>query len=215
MILDSLKEGLKGGDGEGRICLISAIILSMSVYISSMAPETSIFTIVLSSIYTKGRSFRLLKAFIPFLILFALSSVLFGYHVLLSFLAFIALISAGSLIYAANLSEIGGALLYFKFPKKFVSIIYLAVSMIPLLVSDFRNVWEIHEQRGFFGYYRLLKAFISTAILRAISISESLYSKGFNYAASGVTRKPGRSDLTLLALSVLILLHSVLLGYIS
>ncbi len=209
MILDSLKEGLRGGEREGRICLISAILLSLSVYLSSMALEVSLLIIALTAAITSGRSLRILKALIPFYILFATTAIFFGFQAVKSLLAFMAVISAGTLIYSTSIGEISGALLYFKLPQRFVSIISLAISMLPLVVSDFDNIREIYASRGIAGYYRLLKAFTSTTILRAISISESLYSKSFSYRAVGDLRRPDLKDLAIFLLSAAILIYAI------
>jgi energy-coupling factor transport system permease protein len=209
VIINSLKEGLRGGGREGRVCLTSAVILSLSVYISAMAIEVSLLIITLSAIVTSGRSLKVLKAFLPFYVFFAITAIFFGFQVVKSLLAFMAVISAGALIYSTNIKEITGALLYFKVPQRVVSVVSLAISMLPLLVSDFNNIREIHNSKGIKGYYRLLKAFTSTTILRAISISESLYSKSFSYRAVGELRQPEIKDIAVFLLSVLILIYAI------
>lgn len=208
MIIDSLQEGLKGGRREGRTSLISAMILSVSVYLSSMALEVSIAAIVLAATITTGRSLKVLKAFLPFYAFFAITAIFFGFQAIKSLLAFMAVLSAGTLLYSTNSKEIAGALLFFRVPQRAVSIISLGISMLPLILNDFNNIKQIYRSKGIKGYYRLLKAFTSTTVLRAISISESLYSKNFNYKAMAKTRQPDLKDFTVMLLSVLILIYS-------
>jgi len=205
MIIESLKEGLRGGKREGRCALLSASFLSVSIYVSGMAFEVSLAAILIPLLVTKGRSLKLLKAFLPFYILFAVTAFFVGITALKSLLAFLAIISAGSLVFSSQPSEISGALTFFKFPKKLVSLIQIALSVLPVIVSDFENVKNLYGR----SYYRLLKAFVSTAILRAVSFSESLYSKNFRYKAAGKTRKPGNADYLLLFVSILTLIYAI------
>lgn len=209
MVVNSLKEGLRDGGREGRICLTSATILSLSVYISAMAFGVSLLVITLSAVVTSGRSLKVLKAFFPFYVFFVITAIFFGFQVVKNLLAFMAVISAGALIYATNIKEVTGALLYLKIPQKVVSMVSLAISMLPLLVSDFNNMREIHNAKSIRGYYKLLKAFTSTTILRAISTSESLYSKSFSYKALGELRQPEIKDIVVFLLSLLILIYAI------
>ncbi len=205
MIVESLKEGLSGGEIEGRCALLSASLLSISVYVSGMAFEVSLIATLISLLVTKGRSLKLLKAFSPFYILFAVTAFFVGFSALKSLLAFLAIISAGSLVFSSQPTEIIGALKFFKFPEKLVSVLQIALSMLPVILSDFENVKSLYGK----SYYRLLKAFVSTAILRAISSSESLYSKNFQYKAGGKTRKPEKTDYILLLVSILVLIYAI------
>ncbi len=203
MIVELLREGLRGGNREGRTCLLSAILLSGSVYISSMNWLTSSVIVVFSIIATRGRALKFLAGLLPFYVLFGISIVFTGIHGVKALLAFLALISAGSMVYSTNINEIAGALLFFRIPKKVVSVLTLAISMLPMLLEDFQNVRELY-QGGVSKYYRLLKAFVSTAILRAISLSESLYSKNFTYRAFGTIRRPDKKDVAIVTASAVI-----------
>ena len=78
MIIESLKEGLRGGDREGRCAVIAASLLSISVYVSGMAFEVAIAAIAISLIATKGRSLKLLRAFLPFYLLCAITALISG-----------------------------------------------------------------------------------------------------------------------------------------
>ncbi len=203
MIVDLLREGLRGGNREGRSCLLSAVLLSASVYASSMDWLTSSVIVLFSSIATRGRALKILTGLLPLYVLFGISILFTGIYGVKTLLAFLALMSAGSMVYSTNINEIAGALLFFRIPKKVVSVLTLAVSMLPMLLEDFQNVVEVHRD-GAFKHYRLLKAFVSTAILRAISLSESLYSKNFTYRAFGTIRRPDKKDIAIVAISATI-----------
>jgi len=103
-------------------------------------------------------------------------------------------------------------LMFFKFPKKLVSTIQLAVSIFPLLVNDLNEISEVIDARD---YKKILKAFVSTSILRALSISEALFSKNFDYNPIYEIRSPERKDITLLLLSLLLFLSTVLLNLLD
>lgn len=205
MIIESLKEGLRGGDREGRCAVIAASLLSISVYVSGMAFEVAIAAIAISLIATKGRSLKLLRAFLPFYLLFAITALISGISALKSLLAFLAIISSGSIVFSSQPSEVSGALLFFRFPEKFVSLLQIALSMLPVVVSDFENVKSLYGR----SYYRLLKAFVSTAILRAVSFSESLYSKNFSYKAVKKMRRPEKADYLLLLASTAVFVYAI------
>lgn len=207
MIVELLKEGLGGGSREGRTCLISAALLSASVYVSSMNWLVSLAVISLSIAVTYGRALKLLAGLLPFYLLFGISIVFTGLYGVKTFLAFLALISAGGVVYSTSVNELAGALLFFRVPKRAVSILTIAVSMLPMLLEDFQNVRELY-QGGVSRYYVLLKAFVSTAILRAINMSESLYSKNYTYRAFGKLRRPDKKDVLVVVASAAIFVLS-------
>jgi len=206
MIAD-LREGVRGGDIEGRVALFSAFLLSFSVYLSKMSTEVCLAVIAISALVTRGKALKLMKAFIPFYLLFAVTA-LFA-DVLKPFMAFLAIISAGSIVFSSNPAEISAAMLFFKFPKKLVSILQLSISILPLIASDFENARFIHGK----SYLKMLKAFVSASILRAISIAESLYSKNYSYIPIFRTKNPRKLDAALIVLSLAISLYS--LRYVS
>ena len=211
MILRNVSFALREGDFEGRCALISAVLLSLSIHISALNPAVSTVVIVLTGFVSKGNNFRLISGFLPFFILILLSGILFSFkYSLISALAFAGIISTGSVVYSSKISEICGALIYFRVPERFVSLVYLALSIMPVLVNDLREIIFAMNERGFKKYEKVLKAFVSTAILRAISLSESLYSKNYRGKAVYQIRSPGRTDIILLSVSFLLFLSTVL-----
>ncbi len=212
MILRNISYALQEGDFEGRCVLISVFLLSLSIHISNFNPIISVIVISISTTVSKMRNLGLIIGFSPFFILILISGVFFSFqYSAMSALAFAAIISAGSMVYSTKISEIGGAMTYFKFPKRFVSLIYLSLSIMPVLVNDLKEILFVLDERGIKKYEKVLKSFISTAILRAISLSETLYSKNYRGAAVFYVRPPEKNDFILFSISFLVFLSTVLL----
>lgn len=207
-MIKRLQAALREGDLEGRCSLISVFLLSLSIYISGFSLAICFVALMISIYFTKGRSLKTVTAFIPFYVLIMISGFFFDLrYAVKTTIAFATLLSVGTLIYSSKIEEIAGALMFFKFPKKLVSTIQLAVSIFPLLVNDLNEITEVIDARD---YKKILKAFVSTSILRALSISEALFSKNFDYNPIYEIRSPERKDITLLLLSLLLFLSTVL-----
>lgn len=207
-MIKRLQAALREGDLEGRCSLISVFLLSLSIYISGFSLAICFVALMISIYFTKGRSLKTVTAFIPFYVLIMISGFFFDLrYAVKTTIAFATLLSVGTLIYSSKIEEIAGALMFFKFPKKLVSTIQLAVSIFPLLVNDLNEITEVIDAKD---YKKILKAFVSTSILRALSISEALFSKNFDYNPIYEIRSPERKDITLLLLSLLLFLSTVL-----
>lgn len=205
MILDNLVKGFREGELEGRCSLLSAILLSLTVHTSGFNPIHSLAVVMASTYFSYGRNLRLILSLSPFILLVLISGVFFSYeYSLSSSLAFAAVISAGAIVYSSRISEIGGAMVFFRIPERFVVVVQMAVAILPLLANDLRNVWLVTEGRGMKRYARAMKAFVSTAILRALSMSESLYSKSFRYHAVFAVRRPDGKSILMLGISLLL-----------
>jgi len=211
MIVESLKEGFKEGDREGRVCLISALLLSASIYLSGMNAITSSVAITISAIYTKGRSVKLFKGFAPLIVLLLLTGAFAGLKTAIeTTLAFLGILSAGSIVLATKRSELAGALIYFKVPEKFVSYITIALSLLPIVFNDFENVMFLHREGRISKYYNILKSLVSTVVLRSLSHAETLFCKNFKERVYYEVRKPEKSDVIFLS-AVLLLFSSTAL----
>ncbi len=216
MILRNLSYALQEGDFEGRCALISALLLSLSVHLSGFNPHVSAVVILISGFVSRGKNLRLIAAFTPFFVLIILSGLLFSFeYSLMSSLAFAAIISAGVVVYASRISEVAGAMIYFKVPERFVSMIQLGLCVMPVLVNDLQEIMFVMDAKGLRRYENALKAFISTAILRALSLSESLYSKNYRNRCVFMLRSPEKKDITLLSVSFLLFLSTALLNLLS
>ena len=210
-MIKRLQAALREGDLEGRCSLISVFLLSLSIYISGFSLAICFVALMISIYFTKGRSLKTVTAFIPFYVLIMISGFFFDLrYAVKTTIAFATLLSVGTLIYSSKIEEIAGALMFFKFPKKLISTIQLAVSIFPLLVNDLKEISEVIDAKGLEYYTKILKAFVSTSILRALSISEALFSKNFDYNPIYEIRSPERKDITLLLLSLLLFLSTVL-----
>ena len=210
-MIGRLKAALREGDLEGRCTLISIFLLSLSVYTSGFSFVVCFVAFAVSVYFTKGKSLNTVAAFAPFYVLIVISGFLFDLEYALKVtIAFAILLSVGTLVYSSKIEEIAGALIFLRFPKKFVSTIQLAVSVLPLLVNDLNEISEVVGGRGLEYYKRILKAFVSTSILRSLSVAEALFSKGFDYNPIYEIRTPKREDFILLLLSLLLFLSTVL-----
>ena len=211
MILENLRKGLRGGDLEGRTAFLSSILLSITIHFSSFDPLYSFSVIFLCSIFSRGRNLNLIIGFFPFIMAIIFSGFFFSLEFSArSALAFAGIISTGAILYSSKISEISSALISLKIPERFVSIVTIAISILPLMVYDMDEISFVVEEKGLKRYFKMLKAFVSTSILRAISLSEALYSKNFNYKAVGCSRKPRIKDIILLKLSFLLFLSTFL-----
>ncbi|MCS7121895.1 MAG: hypothetical protein NZ895_04775 [Archaeoglobaceae archaeon] len=165
-----------------------------------------IFTVIFSSLLTKGYSLRLLRILSPLLIFFAISLPFYP-EVWKLALLFISIISAGSLIFASTTSQISAALLYFKVPEKFVSVVNLSLNFLQLLLWDLENIKEVQRSR-----IEIIKVLTSLSILRALGLAETLYSKCYSYKTIFYTKKPGFRDLLIFATVLLIVIVSIILN---
>ncbi len=215
MILRNLSYGLQEGNFEGRCVLLSAIILSSSVYLSDLDPRISASVILISFFTSEGKNLRLVAGFAPFFALIILSGLFFSLeYSLRSSLAFAAIVSSGAIIYSSRTSEIAGAMVYFKIPERLVSLTQLGLSIMPVLVNDLREIMFVMDERGIKRYEKVLKTFISTAILRALSLSESLYSKNYREKSVFRLRSPEMKDIILISVSFLLFLSTALLNHL-
>ncbi len=213
MILRNISYGLQEGDLEGRCALLSALFLSISVHLSGFSPFISSAVILISSLASRGRNLRLVAGFFPFFALIILSGLFFSFeYSLISALAFAAIISSGAIIFSSRVSEIAGALIYFRVPERSVSLIQLGLSIMPVLVRDLQEIMFVMDESGLRKYEKVLKAFISTAVLRALSLSESLYSKNYSGRSVFQVRYAEKKDIMLLSVSFLLFLSTALSG---
>ncbi|MEM4496501.1 MAG: hypothetical protein QXM06_04305 [Archaeoglobaceae archaeon] len=183
---------------EGRCCLLSTILLTISVYIS-VNPIVSAYVILVSALATRGFSFKVLKLFLPLIMVFSISALLLQNLNLI--LKFVAILSCGSLVFATQQSQIAGALKFLRIPEKFISVTMLALNFFKLITWDLENMKTLNLPKR-----DLLKTLASMSVLRAIGMAESLYSKCYNYRAFYEVRKVSKRDTLLIAASILALI---------
>jgi hypothetical protein len=200
---------------EARTAILSAGALTLAIYASSFHPAISLSIIFLAILY--GNFNRILKAVfvsLPFLFLFALSSLFLSGSIVLAskmLLAIIAMIAVGSgILYGIQPEEFTNALLFFHIPYRYAFSISLAFRMLQIFLRDARCATEalrLSGEKGLGYHKRLLKTLASIAVLRSIGISETLYSRGFNPSnrVECRVRRPSKSDYALLAISAMLL----------
>lgn len=209
-------------DVEARTALISAALISLAIYISSFHPIISaiaIFTAILSC-QNPMKVVKGITASLPFLLFFAASSYFLGgdavYTARVTF-GLAALIAIGSgILYGMLPEDLTYALMYFRIPYRYASLISLAFRMFQVFIRDVAHAIEalkLSGERGFSYYRKLIKTIASIAVLRSIGISETLYSRGFNLSGRVQPRvkKLGSFDYLLLLISALILVIAIFL----
>ncbi len=179
---------------EGRCCLLSTLLLTISVYLS-ISPAVSLYVILISAIATKGFSLKVLRLFLPLIIIFSISALLLQNLNLT--LKFVAILSCGSLVFATQQSQIAGALKFLRVPEKFISVTMLALNFFRLITWDLENMKALNLPKR-----DLLKTLASISVLRAIGLAESLYSKCYNYRSFYEVKKVSKKDVLLVAASV-------------
>ena len=201
-----LRDALESSDLEARCGLVSVIILSLSAY--TFRVDTAILIILLTLVFCPKKVLCGLLFSLPIISFFAVTSYLFGG--LGNLPTVVALLCIGFLLYGITPEEFAGALMYFRFPTSFSHTIALAVRMFHIIVTDFERISEaLKGERGY--YLKLLKALTAVTIVRAFTMAEALYAKGFDFDRRVIVcRRPKFRDYALLLSSISILLYTCL-----
>ncbi len=201
-----LEKALESSDLEARCGLLSVILLSLSAY--SFRKDTAILIILLAFAFCPKKILYGLIFSTPVIAFFAITSYLLGGFS--NLLTVVALLSIGFLLYGIIPEEFGSALMYFKFPPSFSHTIALAVRMFHVLIVDFERIAEALKGERMY-HFKLLKALTAVALIRALTIAEALYAKGFDFDRKVIVcRKPKAKDYALLICSISILLYTCL-----
>ena len=189
---------------EARTALISTLLLSLSVLVDQ---RMSLPILIL----TVAFNFNVLKALAKLtpLIAFYVVSCLFlgGVDKILTM---VALLSLFLFLYGLNPEEVGFALMYFRFPPRFAYSICISLRLLQNVSNDLNNLLQLKKLERF-SYLELLKRLTNIAIIRAISMAESLKSRSFDLdmRISHVS-KPNLKDYALLFSSIILALLSLL-----
>ena len=191
-------------DVEGRTALLSALLLTASVYVSGFSVPVSIAAFLISLIFCP-EIVRSLLTLLPMLAFFTISScVLSGLKQALNMgFAMFAVLTSGLIVASVPVDEFSLSLSYFGLPERWAFQIGLAIRMLGVLKEDMKRCLEASrlESRGFFAYLKALKAFSAVVVLRSVALAESLYCKGYSGKIAGELRKPGLKDFLLLLIS--------------
>ncbi len=187
---------------EPRMLLISTSLMIASAY--SFDPYVSLAIIAISYLFSPKKALSATLASLPFIALIAL----FSYRALTA----LAIVCMGSLIYGTPPEEFGYALMYFRVPPRIANSVSVSMRMFRLAVTDLERVCEVvgfEGLRGFKRYSRILRAISVISVLRALSLSEVLYSRGFNFDRRIVVkRRPKGRDIALLIASLAIFIYT-------
>jgi len=198
-------------DVEGRTALLSALLLTASVYVSGFSVPVSIAVLLISLIFCP-KIVRSLLTLLPMLAFFTFSScALSGLKQAVNMgFAMLAILTSGLMVASVSADEFSLSLCYFGLPEQWAFQIGLAIRMLGVLKEDVKRCLEASklEHKGFFAYLKALKAFSAVVVLRSVALAESLYCKGYSGKIAGELRKPGLKDFLLLLVSSIIFVLS-------
>ncbi|WP_457550370.1 hypothetical protein [Archaeoglobus sp.] len=189
---------------EARTALISTLLLSLSVMINQrMALPILILTLALN--------FNVLKALAkltPLIAFYVVSALFLGG--VDRILTMVTLLSLFLFLYDLNPEEVGFALMYFRLPPRFAYSICISLRLLQNVSNDLNNLLQIKKLERF-GYLELLKRLTNIAVIRAISMAESLKSRSFDLdmRISNVN-EPKLKDYVLLFSSIILALLSLI-----
>lgn len=199
-----------GVEFEARTCLISSFLLTFTLY--TFRIDVALVVIALALAINHKRTIYCLMLSLPFLGFFCIVAFLLGG--LGKIPTVLALICVGSFLLGVQPEKFGYALMYFRIPPKFAHSVSLAIRMFHILIEDMRRIMELLrlEELGKLEFItRLLKSLSAIAVVRALSIAEVLYSRGFDFDSRIVMCDPPKAkDYVLLLSSISILLYTCL-----
>ncbi len=197
---------MKSSSFEPRTCILSVILLTLSAY--SFRIDTALAITLVTLIFNPKRTLKGLKISLPFLLFFAVISLLLGGFEKIP--TVISLVCIGCLLNGISAEEFGYTLMGIGVPPKFANSIIVAMRMFQIILRDFELSTEALRVNGERRYHlKLLKVLTSIAVLRAFSVAEALYSKGFDFDKKVVRfRKPEVKDYLLLLLSIAIFCYT-------
>ncbi len=205
-----VETALEDSDFEPRTCLISVLILTISAY--SFRIDIAFTIILLTFAFNPKKTTAGLLASTPFMLFFAFASFILGGFEKIP--TVIALICIGCLLYGIQPEKFSYALMFFRVPPKLAHSIAIAMRMFQILIRDFELTSEalrLSGAGGFSYYFKLPKAFSAIAVLRAFTMAEVLYSRGFDFDRRIVKcENPKLRDWLLLALSISIACYTYL-----
>ncbi len=195
---------------EARTAILSSLFLTSSVYVSGFSPVFSLAVFAIS--ISVNPEVKILKKLSPFLLYFFLSSLLLsGIYAIKATLALLSILTAGLIVSTVNSAEFSKALNYFGVPESWAFQVSLALRMFKILENDVARCFEASklEYSGIRVYLNTLKAFSAVAVLRSVALAEALYCKGYAGKIPGELRKPGKKDLALLTISIILFIFSI------
>ncbi|WP_456327740.1 hypothetical protein [Archaeoglobus sp.] len=189
---------------EVRTALISTLLLSLSILLDQrMALPILILTVAFN--------FKVLKALAkltPLIALYVASSLFLGG--IDKILTMVSLLSLFLFLYDLNPEEVGFALMYFRFPPRFAYSICISLRLLQNVSNDLNNLLQLKKLERF-GYLELLKRLTNVAVIRAVSMAESLKSRSFDLDMRIThVNKPSLKDYALLLSSITLALLSLL-----
>ena len=207
---DVMVVAIAEGKTEGRIAVISAILITTAIYISSFSPLVSILAILICIAKDAG-CVRSIPLFAPFLGLFALSSCILAgpYRSAVVTLATLAMLVPGVMVSSLTPSEFALSLSWLGIPESWAFQVALALRVFRILMADAKRCLEAARFEGRFPYFKAMKAFASVAVLRSVALAETLYCRNYSGKIPGRLRRPVLADYLFLFSAISLLILSV------
>ncbi len=197
---------MKSSSFEPRTCILSVFILMISAY--SFRIDTAFAISLATLLFNPRNTLKGLKLSLPFLLFFAIISLLLGGFEKIP--TVISLVCIGCLLSGISAEEFGYTLMGIGVPPRFANSIIVAMRMFQIILRDFElSIEALKVSREKRYYLKLLRVLTSIAVLRAFSVAEALYSKGFDFDRKVVRfRKPEIRDYLLLLTSIAIFCYT-------
>ncbi len=199
---------------EARTLVFMLFLLSFSVIISNF--DILILILVIPIVlmnFNIIKTFRYLN-YIPILLLTLLSlkidwKMIVGVTVLF--------LLGVSLILNFSIGELYSALVFFRVPKHIAFMAVLSLKFFEIALNDLRNIWDIkkyEEKNRFRRILEVTRGLASISVLRAIAMTEILYSRGFNVNKINVSYKNLEfKDYLALIYSLVVLVASLIIKF--
>ncbi|AGK61275.1 hypothetical protein Asulf_01281 [Archaeoglobus sulfaticallidus PM70-1] len=173
-------------------------------------------TILLCSLYLAltsnlNRLINSLYFALPFIAFFSVSTLLLtsnAYGAMLNALYILSLLSLSSIMLSIPSKNILMALRFFRLPERYALMVLIALRLVNIYTRDLINIIELYsvnrDYKNKLDFYRkIVKAFVSILILRALSVSEAIYMRDINLALEREQKFGWREAYLILASAVL------------
>ncbi len=201
-----------------RFVFLFILISFIAINLSAFSIKMMLLVIVFSTIYSiaTGNFKRVVSSIFvatPFIIFFSISSFIITsdfFSVVRSSFLIVSIVSVSAVMLNLQQKKILTTMEFFRLPPKICISLLIAIRLLNIYARDFANIIEIHainERKRLEFYRKIVKATISVMVLRAISISESLYLRRYEeHSFSGTLGKLGVKEIYFLISSLIIFL---------
>jgi|Deesub1362B_J571_1020462.scaffolds.fasta_scaffold00951_11 hypothetical protein len=220
-ILRSTSDFMSSGNDvvDGRFVLFFIIISIIFLNISSFSFFTSITVIFLSSIYSLSVSRKILSgiaASIPFIAFFSISTLILTSSTesaIKNALFILSLVSMSSILLNLPHKKVLATFRYFRLPEKVSLMVIISFRLLNLYSEDIANIidlYSIQRMKRIEYYRKIVRAFLSVLMLRAVNLSEAIYLRGGVSIPEEHFRRPGKRELYFFISSIIVALSAII-----